>query len=390
MKPRLLLVHPDKPTRAALAERLRQAGYEVDEADGGRAALAMVLRTPYQLVVLEDEAVLEEMRSDDLPVVMVTSPGAAFEGIQALFEQPVVEPDPAETLAPRLPGGVSASEALGDELPPGTEVGTFTLGRVLGRGGMGVVYQAVNRVDGRPVAIKLLHAHLSEDPSSEKRFVREARDSAGIDHPNVVSVYSVDKWGERLYIAMPLVEGGLSAQQKLQAGGPLAWRDATEVMIQACRGLSAAHAQGIIHRDLKPDNILIGQDGSAKVTDFGLAKAMTRTGETALTQAGTLVGTPHYMSPEQIRQQPLDARADVYSLGCTYYALLTGSHPYAHHKNWFQVLTAHCGEPPPELPSGLPAECAAIVRRAMAKAPGDRYPGAQAMLEALEALASAG
>lgn len=382
MKPRLLVVDD------ALARSLRRSGYEVDEADGGRSALAMVRKADYQLVVLDDVTpdVLEEVHNTEMPVLMITGPAYDVENTVARISDLLAQtlPDPAATLPPRLPPGVAATEANSDELAPGTEVGTFTIRRVLGRGGMGVVYEAESRQEGT-VALKMLHARLSADPSAESRFRREARNSAGIEHPNVVRIFHAGTWERRFYIVMEHIQGGLSAQRIIREYGALPGPEATDILLQACRGLSAAHDKGIVHRDLKPDNILIAEDGTAKLTDFGLAKGMQLTGETALTTTGTLIGTPHYMSPEQVRQQPLDARSDIYSLGGTYFALLKGHHPYSHLKNWFQVLTAHCAEPVPEL-EDIPEPYVSILRKAMAKAPQDRYASAQEMLQALSAI----
>jgi CheY-like chemotaxis protein len=421
----LLVVDDYDPNRDALSRRLRRCGFEVDEAGGGREALGLVGERRYDLILLDvmmpdvdGFEVLRQIRSKhtaaDLPVIMVTARDASAEVVAAfkmgandhvskpidfdvtvarirslllrreaeeLVYPPAAQaaPDPQVTLPPRLPDGMPATLALGEDLQPGAELGSYTVKGILGRGGMGVVYEAENILLGRPAALKLLHPHLSADPAAEQRFRSEARATARIEHPNVVAIYDVGKWENRIYIAMQLIRGR-SGQRLIEDRGVLPWPDATRLVADACRGLAAAHARGVIHRDLKPDNILVCEDGTVKLTDFGLAK-MSGT-ENALTQTGALMGTPYYMSPEQVRSQPVDARSDLYSLGCTYYALLTGRHPYGHLQLWFEILSAHCSQPPPDLHE-VPEACAAIVRRAMEKRPDDRYPSAEAMLEAL-------
>src|SRR5262249_55667648 len=156
-----------------------------------------------------------------------------------------------------------------------------------------------------------------------RRFTQEARILARINHPNVVVVHDVDEERGHCYQVMELLNGG-TMHQALE-GGPLPWRQATDVIAQACRGLAAAHDAGLIHRDIKPSNIMRTGDGIVKLTDFGLAKVVSEGDNSEpLTKNGTILGTPHYMSPEQCHNQPLDGRSDVYSLGATYYTLLVG------------------------------------------------------------------
>lgn len=416
MKPRLLVVDDYEMNRDALARRLRRCGFEVEEADGGRSALEMIPGGRYDLMLLDimmpevdGFEVLRQVRSfSQLPIIVVTAQDssadvvAAFRlgandhiskpidfdvtlaRIQAVLARsapPAPEPDPAATLAPRLPGGVAAGDVMGDELAPGTEVGSYTIRGVLGRGGMGVVYEAENTLMGRPAALKLLHTRLAHDSEAESRFRAEARATARIEHPNVVAVYDVGKWHNRMYIAMQLVRDGRSGQRLIQERGALPWREASDIVIGACRGLLAAHKQGIVHRDLKPDNLLICEDGTVRLTDFGLAKLPAV--EAALTQSGVFMGTPYYMSPEQVRRESVDIRSDIYSLGCTYYALLAGRHPYHQLEHWFEVLTAHCKDPFPTL-EGIPESCALIVARATAKAREQRYANVGEMLNDLD------
>jgi serine/threonine protein kinase len=257
----------------------------------------------------------------------------------------------------------------------------------LGRGGMGVVYQAVNTLLNRKAAVKVLSEALAAQPDVRRRFLREAKAAAKLDHPNVVGIYEVDQRDGTYYIAMELVEG-VSAEDLVRLRGPLNWRDATRWVADACRGLSAAHGAGLIHRDIKPANIIRGHDGVAKLLDFGLAKN-SDPGESAITQSGETVGTPHYMSPEQCQCRPLDARSDLYSLGATYYELLTGKTPYSGDQT--EVVHGHLYVPPPDpraADAAIPAACSAVVTRAMAKDLGHRYQAARHMLADLEKILS--
>jgi len=268
----------------------------------------------------------------------------------------------------------------------GTRLSKYHLVGRLGQGGMSVVYQAEDLHLQRTVAVKLLLASPALDPSATQRFVLEARAAARLNHPNVVAVYDIGQERGYCFIAMEFVRGD-SVQKILDQRGPLPWPEATRVVADACRGLSAAHAAGLIHRDIKPANILLGPDGTAKLADFGLTKAPILT-PTRLTNAGMVLGTPHYMSPEQCSGESVDPRTDIYALGGAYYALLTGQAPYEG-SDFVKIMYAHCTAPVPDprrIVPELPEDCAAIVRKAMAKLRADRFRSAQEMLTALLAM----
>jgi len=274
----------------------------------------------------------------------------------------------------------------GQDLRIGTQLGKYRLVHHLGEGGMGVVYAAEDPVLTRRVALKILGGEAPRDPGAAQRFILEARAAARLNHPNVVAVYDIGQQGDVTYIVMELVDGA-SAQTMLDERGALPWPQATRIIADVCRGLAAAHAAGLIHRDIKPANILLGRDGSVKLTDFGLAKApQLLPGH--VTQLGTVLGTPQYMSPEQCAGDRIDVRADVYALGGAYHALLTGRPPYAG-LDGVKVMYSHCTAPVPNPRSivpALPQACAAIVGKAMAKERADRYRSPQEMLTALTAL----
>ncbi len=252
---------------------------------------------------------------------------------------------------------------------------------------MGVVFAAEDTTLQRQVALKILlprSGHCGTDLWA--RFLREARVIARLNHPNVITIYEIGTEKEWHFIAMEWAPGG-SLQDGLDRAGQLSWLSATRATAQAGAGLVAAHAAGILHRDLKPGNILLTADGTAKLGDFGLALPLDGQSK-RLTQEGQVVGTPWFMSPEQCRGDPINHLSDVYSLGATYYALLAGRPPYDANQT-LQIAFAHCAAPIPDPRDSVPevpAECAAIIRRALAKNPAERYPSAADLLAALEAV----
>lgn len=267
----------------------------------------------------------------------------------------------------------------------GSRLGKYRITAILGRGGMGVVYAAVDTVLRRPVALKLLSEAAAEDPAAWQRLLHEAQAAARLNHPNVVSIYDVDRIDDAHCIAMEFVRGG-SVQEFLRRRGPLPWREATRIAVDICRGLAAAHSAGLIHRDIKPANVMRSADGCVKLADFGLAKLADRTAPSRV--SSPLLGTPDYMSPEQCRCDELDERSDLYSVGATYFAMLTGRPPFPADSP-VQKMFAHCSRAVPdvcELVPAIPPVCGEIVRKAMAKEPSERYASATEVATALEAV----
>jgi serine/threonine protein kinase len=269
----------------------------------------------------------------------------------------------------------------------GRNVARYRVVELLGMGAMGVVYRAFDTLIERDVAIKILPAELAADESTRNRFLAEAKSAGRLTHPHVVALHEIGQQDFTDYIVMELMGGGNLAQG-LDRNGPFPPAEATRIIADACQGLAAAHAAGIIHRDIKPSNLLLNAERAVKLADFGLAKRNTA-GAQSLTLTGQVVGTPYYMSPEQCQSKTLDARTDVYSLGATYYSLLTGVTPYHEIESTVQVMFAHVhGEPldPRKVNPAVPDACAEIVMRATEKKPDDRY---QSSLEMYAALASA-
>ena len=202
----------------------------------------------------------------------------------------------------------------------------------IGRGGMGVVYRAVDTGLGRRAAIKLLPPDATGDSERHRRFIQEARAASALNHPNIVTIYEVGEHEGTTFIAMELVDG--LPLDTLLAKGPLPLATALDYATQTAAALEAAHAAGIVHRDIKPANIMITGDGRVKVLDFGLAKLIERPAAEATmsafdTMPGIVVGTAAYMSPEQAQGRPVDARSDVFSFGVVLYEMLTGQRPFA-------------------------------------------------------------
>lgn len=267
-----------------------------------------------------------------------------------------------------------------------SRLGRYEIRQFLGSGGMGVVCLGHDTVIERDVAIKILPDAIANDPEIKARFVAEARAAGKLTHPHTVGIYEIGEDEGTNYLVMEYVGGGNLADE-ISKRGALPVLEATRLMADATRGVAAAHAAGLIHRDIKPANLLRSTGGVVKVADFGLAKGGVH--DLQLTQAGRVVGTPYYMSPEQCQSRPVDARSDVYSLGATYFSLLTGQSPYQSAGSSMQVMYAHCHSAPPNPRSinpSVPDACAAIVQKATAKLPEDRYQSADELLADLEAV----
>jgi serine/threonine protein kinase len=266
----------------------------------------------------------------------------------------------------------------------------------LGEGGMGTVYLAHDPALDRRVALKVLRLPAAEarvTATLARRFLREARSAARINHPHVVTVYAVGEHANKPYLVMEYVEGG-SLADALRREGPMPWRDATAAVRDALRALAASHARGVIHRDIKPANLMRARDTEGreivKLVDFGLARVVTDgPADADLTFPGAFVGSPSYASPEQAAGASLiDGRADLYALAATWFALLSGQPPFVD-DDPADVLERHLHTPFPDvraLARGIPADLVHVLERASRKRPDDRYPTAAAMLVAVEAL----
>jgi Protein kinase domain len=265
----------------------------------------------------------------------------------------------------------------------GDTIAGYRLEAEIGRGGMGVVYLAADDRLDRRVAVKLLSPDMARDERFRERFLRESRLAATIEHPNVVPVHDAGEADGVLYLVMRHV-AGTDLGSYLRANGPLPIDRAVAVVAQAAAALDAAHARGLVHRDVKPANILLDGD-HVYLCDFGLTKAAASI--SGLTATGQLIGTIDYVAPEQFEGRAVDGRSDIYSLGCVAYECLTGTPPFRR-DNELATLWAHAHEPPPSPAAarpGVPAQMDAAVRRAMAKAPEERFGSGAEMVAALRA-----
>ena len=262
-------------------------------------------------------------------------------------------------------------------------VGRYELELLVGEGGMSTVYRAHDTVLERRVAIKVLHEHFGRDPEYVERFRREARAIARLAHPNVVTVIDRGEWEERQFIVFEHVDGE-NLKTVIERVGPLPLALALDLSCQIARALAFAHQLGIVHRDVKPHNVLVDGSGTAKVTDFGIARALDA--DEALTATGTVLGTGQYLSPEQANGGRGDERSDQYSLGVVAYELLTGRPPYTG-DSLMAVAMKHVRDPVPSVRGtrpDVPERVDAVVAKAMAKDPRDRFGSMEALAAALE------
>lgn len=263
----------------------------------------------------------------------------------------------------------------------GRQIAHYRIEAQLGEGGMGVVYRAVDLTLDRPVALKMLTADLARNASLQERFQAEAKAQAHLNHANIATLYSFVQAGDTSFIVMEYVDG--ETFEAIVRRGPIPPGKALPLFRQALAGLGFAHRMGIIHRDIKPGNLMVNRHGIVKVLDFGLAKVL---GAQRMTGSGVRVGSVFYMSPEQVRNEPLDARADVYSLGVTLYEMLSGQVPFSGDSD-YQVMFDHVNLPPPLLRSHdphIPPGVEAVVLKALEKDPGRRFQNVEELGAALD------
>ncbi len=262
------------------------------------------------------------------------------------------------------------------------ELGNYRLLERIGAGGMGEVWRAEDTKLLRHVAIKILPRQLALDAEWKERFLREARAIAQLNHPNIATIYSIDEHDDSFYIAMELVEG--EPLSHMIARGPLLPADAVRVAAHVADGLCEAHEKGIVHRDIKPDNILVSKK-VVKILDFGVAKQIGGTADPGLTQGGMVMGTPHYMSPEQALGRAVDARTDIFSLGVVLYEMLTAQKPFTGDAATQVLLQIVMNDPRDiaQAATGISRPLAMIVRRCMQKQAADRYQNCEELQNAL-------
>lgn len=330
-----------------------------------------------------------ERRSAFLDEACASDPALRTE-LESLLASYDEASDYFDSLAEEVLPPVLQSVASGSASSPsrvGQRIGAYRIVEAVGGGGMGVVYRAHDTQLDRNVALKFLPPPLSVHPAATERFIREARAASALDHPNICTIYEIGEAPDgQLFIAMAYYAGE-TLKAKI-ARGPLPVNEAIDYATQIADGLACAHGAGVIHRDVKPANILITEAGIAKIVDFGLAKGA----EAGLTRTGAVMGTVAYMSPEQARGDPVDARTDLWALGVVLYEMMTGRRPF---EAGNEHATLHAILHQPLVPmsryrDGVPAALHAVVERCLEKAPSARYPAAEALRAALSQAATSG
>lgn len=345
-------------------ENLASVRFELESRDGRNSQTANEFEsTFYYKVDVEDSGKLDlgkakQTSSNSVPKQASFSTAASADDINDLLE------------SPRHP------ENLG-------RVERYEIERMIGRGGMGVVFKGHDSELNRPVAIKILSPHLAGHGTARQRFTREAKAAAAVVHDNVVPIYDIQAESDRPFIVMPFVNG-VSLQEYIESHGQVGMRELLRVALQIASGLSAAHAQGLVHRDIKPANILLENGlNRVQITDFGLARAAD---DAAMTHSGMIAGTPHYMSPEQSRGESIDQRSDLFSLGCVLYFMATGRTLYRGEGPYSVIAQISNGNyiPVRELNDEVPVFIAEIIEKLLEVKPEHRFQSAKQLVHYLE------
>ena len=384
---------------------LQEADCEVIQARDGIEGIQKLERSSPDCVVLDVQMprldgwqTLKRIRArSDVPVMMLTAGSSEQDKVRGLaggaddyLTKPVA---PAEFVAriqallrrarrSAVTEPTAIQVADDTRFTPGTLVGSYRIEKVLARGGMSTVYRATHTTLDRTVALKVLSAEFARDQTNRERFITEWAIAAALRHPNILPVHDAGEVGDRLFLAMELIDGG-DLGHKIIREGALPPQNAVRTLEQTAAALDAAHAAGLVHRDVKPGNILLNGD-RALLTDFGLSKVLSS--DTRLTAPGRMVGTAPYLAPEQIRGERVTPRTDVYALGCVIFETLTGASPFDAESD-FALMYAHLERPAPRMTErrpSLPDAADDVVAKAMEKDPDDRYASAGAAIDALK------
>ena len=356
---------------------LRKNGVPVKLAEQPFQVLAALLERPGKLVTRE--ALRERLWPDGTYVDFDRALNTAVAKIRDAMGDSADEPRFIETLPRRgyrFIGPVEQLDSGGHVvgLPEGAGadrvIAHYRLLEKLGEGGMGVVYKALDTKLNRPVALKFLAPRLTQDPDAKRRFRREARAAAAVDHPNICTVHEINEVDGQIFIAMAYIEGP-SLDKKITAG-PLPLDEALDIAVQTAQGLQAAHEKGVVHRDIKSANILLTTRGQVKIVDFGLAQLAD---PERLTKTGTTLGTPAYMSPEQARWEELDRRTDIWSLGVVLYEMVRGQLPFQGEVERAMMHSILHADPEPltSVRTGVPIELDYLIDKTLAKERDERY-----------------
>jgi len=400
---RIAVVEDNPGISRMIRVKLTSDGHEVETYMDGAEALRGVREVPPELVILDVNLptlsgfdVARQLREDlslhGLPILMLTAQDDLESRLQGLehADDYLGKPFSIKELQARINALLRRSSfRVGkvrdlDRLE-GEQVRHYRIDHKIGRGGMSVVYRATDQHLGRAVALKFFTDSF-HDEQLKRRFMREAQVASRLEHPNVCTVYTVEDTAEgHLFMVMPLLEG-TTLDERLRAD-TLSVACALDYAVQIATGLQAAHDLGLVHRDVKPGNIFINQNDTIKLLDFGIVK--WRAQQDDLTKPGTIMGTLSYMSPEQIRGQNVDPRADVWALGVVLYEMIAGRRPFREGHDFVTVLNAIVNDTPDPLGDyrdGLPAELEDVVAKALEKDPDDRFSSMADFLQALGAL----
>lgn len=406
---RILIVDDDSDLAGVVGDALEALEFVVAHAANGVQARTHLRSREYDLVVMDWDLpdasgveLCQEVRSrgDDTPIIMLTGKQELEDkvtGLDAGADDYLTKPFAIKELISRIKSLLrrsragAASGAGGMELVPDAVIaGKYRLGEIIGAGGFGQVWRAMHLDTGRKVVVKLLHAALSADTESLKRFEQECQVMSAISHPNVVSVIDVGTLpSQQPYMVLEYVEGE-SLRQRISRCEQLEPEETLEILIQVCRGVQEAHNAGVIHRDLKPANVLLKERTDhpdwVKITDFGVARLAHS--QERITQDSSIIGTAEYVAPEQAQAMPLDHRVDLYALGVMFFEMLVGEVPFCA-ETPIGTLMQHVYAPIPrlcdhrrELSPGSSLD--QILAKAMAKEPDKRYQSADEMRIALE------
>ncbi|NND96229.1 MAG: protein kinase [Pirellulaceae bacterium] len=444
---RILVVDDEPMNRDMLSRRLTKRDYEAVTAASAYEALAILEDQDIDLVILDImmpgmsglemlAVVRQSASSSQIPIIMATAKADSEDVVEALnrgANDYVLKPLDMPVVFARIERAIRERKttvalermnrdllsnqnrsSLGDTtthvsvdqtsqskdrveqklgsrssgLAPVQTISKYEIRKTLGTGGSGKVYLAYDPLIEREVAIKVLSKKFSDNNVWTQRFLLEAQATGQIDHPNIISVYDVNMHEGSLYIVMEYAENGNLKTRTVQQGPP-GLNESCRCVIEAARGLHAAHENNLVHRDVKPDNLLLTVLDQVKVSDFGIVKFQTGdTRDLELTGEGKRIGTPMYMSPEQIRLQEVDARTDIYALGATFYFLLTGTPPYGG-MTIDDVTASHLKDPRPDplrVNPELPAACTQIIAKSMAVDPDQRYQTMLSFLTAIESM----
>ena len=396
---KVLIADDDPVWRKLLTQNIQKWGFEVVEAEDGKRAWDMLQQhgapriavLDWQMPELDGVDICRRIRSSlNLPffyTIILTSRDARDDvvaGFESGADDYLVKPVDMAILRSRLGAAVRIVKTV----PPPRQIPGYKLIGRLGAGAMATVYKARQLSLNRLVAVKILPKKFSLNPEFVKRFYAEGRAAAKLNHPNIVAALDVGRHGDTHYFIMEYVEGH-TVYEHLVKEGPYSEAEALAIAIQVAQALNHAHKAGLIHRDVKPKNILITNDGVAKLADMGLARAVSDR-EAAEAEAGKAFGTPYYIAPEQIRGKVnIDLRADIYSFGCTLFHMLTGRVPFEG-PDVSSILLKHLDEPavpPDHINHQLTTGISEIVELCMAKKARKRYASTKDLIEDLQAVA---